>query len=162
MLAGMRHLPDPKSMKLYEQGSGNLLKKGKDGKTVFYPYGMLSPGYVLKSDSQAQKISESIKEYNQRLFKFLFIPVFLGIVAISQVPAKYNWLVVSAVIILMLFWSLQYMRLVRKETSNLSANSNLGVRFQFDQKTVMTLLLFVLYALGVVKLAEIVQSIIFG
>lgn len=147
--------------KIFDQGASNLLRKNKEGQTVFYPYGMLSSGYLLSNENQVKKISVSIAEYNKSLFKFLFVPVFASIIVITRVPEKYNWVVVSAVVLLMLFWALKYMRLVREETRNLGAGSNVGLSFKFDQKTIFTLVLFILYALGVLKLAEMVQDFFF-
>lgn len=149
-------------MRIFETGSGTLIKKSTDGKSIFFPYGALSAGYFVQSDTDEKQITTSFTKYNRNIFLFLFLPLFAVLVSIGRVPERYNWAIVSLMIILLAFWAIQYIQLVRRATVNLKPTAEVATGLKFDRKTISSILLFGLYALGVLKLSEIVQGFIFG
>lgn len=149
-------------MRIFEAGSGTLIKKSTDGKSIFFPYGALSAGYFVQSDTDEKQITTSFTKYNRNIFLFLFLPLFAVLVSIGRVPERYNWAIVSLMIILLAFWAIQYIQLVRRATVNLKPTAEVATGLKFDRKTISSILLFGLYALGVLKLSEIVQGFIFG
>src|SRR5262249_30423753 len=54
---------------------GKYLKTDSDGRTVFFPWGYLGPGYVIASDEERQRLSRHLNILF-RLAIFVWAPVF--------------------------------------------------------------------------------------
>ena len=142
-------------MKLFNRGAENLFKK-TGGKRAFYPYGVLSEGYMIETDADYKRIFEKITEYNKNLFFYLLIPLLLAAVAIKFVHSDNNLLIVTLLRFYTFFWWGQYYRIMRKETANLTRIQTKTSGKLFAIKYLMFLVFFSALYFGVLKLQDVV------
>lgn len=144
-------------MKLFDKGAEGLFRKSS-GKTVFYPYGQLSNGYLITSDADYQRILGKIKAYNKNLFFYLLIPLLGSAFAIQFVHADNNLLIVALLSVYTAFWSLQYYWVMHKETASLKPIENKSSTKGFILRYAFFIGFFALVYYAALQVQEIIFS----
>lgn len=105
-------------MRYFDALTDAHFKTDKDGRTVFFPWGMLGHGYALASPEEAQKLRRQIKSY-----------VIVSVVLIVVVLLPLGWLAGLAVgtplILFYLVWMFSLLRRLQRSDVRMSVTEGL-------------------------------------